>query len=250
MVAVIDLGERRVVDLESSRPVDWRRLRRIALAVLSLVGVLRRSADGSVQGNGRVALSPGTNLFAVGDYLAGQPPPGAAATTFTIYDPATLAALWHATGQVTDCGPVICVLDDAGVTAREPGTGAVLWSVADAVEAEPAGGGRVLVDTGAGDSLGWRTGPYRLVDARSGRLRTGPFSGFLASPNGQSGAASVLLHSVEGQPDGLAVVRLEPEADRMIGLGTVPRAIDSTCSARGDLLACQAGATLIVTGLR
>jgi hypothetical protein len=204
---------------------------------------VRRLVDGSVLRTGRIAPVRDADLYPVGDYLVADRMP-----FVTVYDPGTLAALWHTPGQIEQCGPVICILDEDGMTAREPSTGAVLWRLADVVEARSAGDGKLLVDTGPRSGLGWAAGPYSMIDARSGRRTAGPIFGFLPSSRSLDGSV-VLLHDTSTPAYSSSIIRVSAPTGRAIGLGTMPRPVHDTCAVQGETLACETSGRLIVTAL-
>jgi hypothetical protein len=208
---------------------------------------IRRFTDGRVERTGRIARTASTDLTTVGGYLVtNRSDPHLLVST--VYRPDTLAALWQTDGDLEDCGPVLCVLDESGVTARDPASGAVLWQEADAVEVQPVGAGQVLINVGPRSTLGWTIGPYKLVDARTGRGRRAPIYGFLPLSSGPAGSV-LLLHDTTTPIYSSSIGRLAPETGRIVEVGTVARPVHNTCVTRGEYLACEADGRLVITGL-
>jgi hypothetical protein len=149
-------------------------------------------------------------------------------TSTTAYSTVPLAEVWTAAGgpvgQVTDCGPVLCVTDTRWVSGLDPATGAVRWADPDWSAAFRYGAGRLF----AFDQQ--ETPQAALLDAATGtvisRLGRTSFLGRLTLTTDDRAPGRVLVGE-SGRTDGT------PHP-----VGAVAGVVAYACVVRDRYLAC------------
>ena len=164
----------------------------------------------------------------------------------TAYRLDTMAEVWRAPGIrsfVFDCGAVVCVTDNVGMTGHDPQTYRSLWTRPDVVAAEPAGPGRVLIGQVGEEARQW------LVDATTGRTIGEPIIGSPIETD-RPDAARLVLRSTTTPPDRTSVTRWDPATGRQVLLGSMDKFLGYRCQAVPNFLACYRGDFYEVTAVR
>ncbi|MBG0564161.1 outer membrane protein assembly factor BamB family protein [Actinoplanes aureus] len=168
-------------------------------------------------------------------------------STVTAYHLETLDGLWHTTTNsfpwILDCGEVLCLIDDHGLSALDPATGRTRWQMPGITSVAPAGTGRLLA--GNNDFPPVQT----LVDTADGR-RIGPGGrGEIHSPPGDTG--SVLLSRTTTTPVGHAILtRLDLDTGEPTVIGMMRSPTDFGCEVAERHLLCRDPGRAVVTATR
>ncbi len=163
----------------------------------------------------------------------------------TAYRLDTMAEVWRAPGIrsfVFDCGAVVCVTDNVGMTGHDAHSFRLLWSLPDVVSAQPAGPDRILVGQIGEDARQW------MVDTATGAPIGDPIQGSPITTGGPDGALLV-LHSTTSPPDRTSITRWDPATGRQVLLGSMSRLLGYRCEAVPRFLTCYRGDSYEVTAV-
>jgi hypothetical protein len=159
----------------------------------------------------------------------------------TVYQLATLQALWHTDGIVLDCGPILCTTNEAGLTGHDPTTGRARWQVPGLGFVWNLGGGRVLADSAA------TRGPNEILDVATGRpVGVRGESTWADTPPGPS---VVVLGTESDEPNRSTIIRLDFRTGGIALLGTIAASGYYGCEGVPGYLTCIRQSNLEVTAV-
>lgn len=171
-------------------------------------------------------------------------------TKSTVYRPGTLAELWRADGNLTDCGSVLCRAEAGGLSGYDPDTGARRWQVPGMTVAWPVSGDRIVVSSEL-------NGRFRVLDPATGRP-IGPAGAGVGSwatdgrsvVTGAPAASALVLRREPAIPGRMTVVRLDLRTGRPYLAGAVAGGGWLGCRGTAGYFVCSRGDGFAVTSGR
>lgn len=163
----------------------------------------------------------------------------------TAYRLDTMAEVWRAPGIrsfVFDCGEVVCVTDNVGMTGHDPHNFRLLWSLPGVVSAQPAGPDRILVGQNGDDAR------QQVIDAVTGAPIGDAVQGSPIATGGP-GDARLVLHSATSPLDRTSITRWDPATGRQVLLGSMSQLPGYRCEAVPRFLTCYRGDSYQVTAV-